>query len=70
MAPETLAPALRVRRQFLPASMRPGQDGPGNLAETVAALPPATLASMRPGQDGPGNRATADFSRLTRGLLQ
>ena len=56
MAPETEHQpndALGV----LKPSMRPGQDGPGNLGARLLEKVEENRPSMRPGQDGPGNSA-------------
>ena len=53
MAPETVDGLFKDYEAFW-ASMRPGQDGPGNHKE-MGSLGFMGSASMRPGQDGPGN---------------
>ena len=55
MAPETAVDEAVERLVLRAPSMRPGQDGPGNIGYPTQK-PLALLPSMRPGQDGPGNR--------------
>ena len=68
MAPET--PVLHAPDQDVPVpSMRPGQDGPGNVRQ-AKLQERDRVPSMRPGQDGPGNAEAAAMWGVKGATLQ